>query len=341
MACTHQPKQLIVYARIPIPPSFGLIEWRTNTEGPVETLLLFGLAGFLAQLVDGSLGMGYGTTSSTALVAFGTVPVVAAASVNLAQVGTTLASGVSHWKFRNVDWRTSAILAVPGAVGAVLGASLVSSLPIGFSQAWISTILFLLGLYVLIRFAFLKLAKLITGHRPGPRFLVPVGLVGGFIHSTSGGGWGPVATTTLLSSGRLEARKAVGSVSATEFVVTITASVTFVFTLASRDGMNYLIVVGLLVGGVLAAPIAAWLVRHMPPRVLGAAAGGLIVLTNAWLLLRLVGANSATVISVYVALGALSIVGVAAALHSVLAEKRLRGRIDEASNEERSPTPPN
>lgn len=307
----------------------------------METLLLFALAGFLAQLVDGSLGMGYGTTSSTALVAFGTVPAVAAASVNLAQVGTTLASGVSHWKFRNVDWRTSAILAVPGAIGAVVGASLVSSLPLGFSRAWISTILFLLGLYVLIRFAFLKLAKLITGQRPGPKFLVPVGLIGGFIHSTSGGGWGPVATTTLLSSGRLEARKAVGSVSATEFVVTVTASVTFVFTLAARDGMNYLIVVGLLVGGVLAAPIAAWLVRHMPPRVLGAAAGGLIVLTNAWLLLRLIGAGPGVVIGVYIVLGALSLVGVAAALRSVLAEKRLRERIEDAADDDRSTAPPN
>lgn len=305
----------------------------------MATLVLFGLAGFLAQLVDGSLGMGYGTTSSTTLLAFGTVPAVAAASVNLAQVGTTFASGVSHWKFRNVDWRTSAILAVPGATGAVLGASLVSSLPIGLSQAWTSTILFLLGLYVLIRFAFLRLAKLMTERRPGAKFLVPVGLIGGFVHSTSGGGWGPVATTTLLSSGRLEARKAVGSVSATEFVVTVTASLTFVFTLASRDGMNYLIVVGLLVGGVLAAPIAAWLVRHMPPRVLGAAAGGMILLTNAWLLLRLIGAKPVMIIAVYISLAVLCAAGIAAAVRSVLAEKRLRERI-EASSDDRTRAEP-
>lgn len=309
-----------------------ITRWQTTLKDQMATLLLFGLAGFLAQLVDGSLGMGYGTTSSTMLLAFGTVPAVAAASVNLAEVGTTLASGMSHWKFRNVDWRTCAILAVPGAIGAVLGATVVSSLPISHSQAWISTILFLLGLYVLIRFAFLTLAKSIMGKRPGAKFLVPVGLIGGFVNSTSGGGWGPVATTTLLSSGRLEARKVIGSVSATEFVVTVSASLTFIFTLASRDGMNYLIVVGLLVGGVLAAPIAAWLVRHMPPRVLGAAAGGMIVLTNAWLLLRLIGASHFVVIAVYVLLAALCVAGITAAVRSVLAEKRLRERIESTAD---------
>lgn len=297
----------------------------------MHTLLLFGLAGFLAQLVDGTLGMGYGTTSSTTLLAIGTVPAVAAASVNLAQVGTTLASGVSHWKFRNVDWRTVGILALPGGLGAVIGASVVSSLATGFAQAWISTILLLLGLYVLIRFAFLKLGTLITNRRPGAKFLTPLGLVGGFVHSTSGGGWGPVATTTLLSSGRLEARKVVGSVSAAEFVVTVSASVTFVFTLASRDGMNYLIVAGLLIGGVLAAPIAAWLVRHMPSRVLGAAAGGMIVLTNAWLLLRVFGTSPVVIGAVYVALAALWVAGITAAVRSVLAEKKQREAIEKAT----------
>lgn len=294
----------------------------------MQVLVLFGFAGFLAQLVDGTLGMGYGVTSSTALLAFGIVPAVAAASANLAQVGTTLASGVSHWKFRNVDWRTVGILAVPGGVGAVIGASVVSSMAEGFAGAWISTVLFLLGLYVLIRFAFLKLSKLITDKRPGAKFLAPLGLVGGFVHASSGGGWGPVATTTLLSSGRLEARKVVGSVSAAEFVVTVSASITFFFTLASRDGMNYLIVAGLLIGGVLAAPIAAWLVRHMPPRVLGAGAGGMIVLTNAWLLLRVLGASPAVFVVVYLGLVALWIAGITAAVRSVLAEKALRAAIE-------------
>ncbi|MQA62603.1 MAG: TSUP family transporter [Actinophytocola sp.] len=294
----------------------------------METLVLFGIAGFLAQLVDGTLGMGYGVTSSTTLLAFGTAPAVAAASVNLAQVGTTFASGASHWKFRNVDWRTVGSLALPGALGAIAGATVVSSLAVGFAQVWVSTLLFLLGLYVLIRFAFLKLGKLITDKRPGAKFLGPLGLVGGFIHSSSGGGWGPVATTTLLSSGRLEPRKVIGSVSAAEFAVTVSASITFFFVLAQQDGMNFLIVGGLLIGGVLAAPIAAWLARHMPPRVLGAGAGGMIVLTNAWLLLRVIDATPVVFVTVYLGLVALWITGITAAVRSVLDEKRVRAAIE-------------
>lgn len=294
----------------------------------MQILALFGLAGFLAQLVDGSLGMGYGVTSSTALLAFGTAPAIAAASVNLAQVGTTLASGAAHWKFRNVDWRTVAILALPGGAGAVFGAFAVSAMSGGAAKVWVSAILFVLGLYVLIRFSFLKLGKLITDKRPGAKFLAPLGLVGGFVNSTSGGGWGPVATTTLLSSGRLEPRKVIGSVSASEFVVTVAASITFFFVLANQEGMNYLIVAGLLVGGVLAAPIAAWLARHMPPRVLGAAAGGMIVLTNAWLLLKVLGATPAVFIAVYLGLVALWIGGIIAAVRSVLEEKRIRAAIE-------------
>lgn len=306
----------------------------------METLLLFGIAGFLAQLVDGTLGMGYGVTSSTTLLAFGTAPAVAAASVNLAQLGTTLASGASHWKFRNVDWRTVGILALPGAVGAALGAYVVVSLAIEVAGVWISTLLFVLGLYVLVRFAFLKLGKLITDKRPGAKFLAPLGLLGGFVNASSGGGWGPVATTTLLSSGRLEPRRVIGSVSASEFVVTASASVMFFFVLARQEGMNYLIVAGLLVGGVLAAPIAAWLARHMPPRVLGAAAGGMIVLTNAWLLLRTIGASPTVFVAVYLALVVLWISGISAAVRSVLEEKKVRATIEAgieaAKGEERS-----
>ncbi len=294
----------------------------------MQTLLLFGLAGFLAQLVDGTLGMGYGVTSSTTLLAVGTAPAVAAASVNLAQTGTTLASGVSHWKFRNVDWRTVGILAVPGGLGAVAGASIVVSLSEGAAKAWISAILSLLGLYVLIRFSFLKLGRLITDKRPGAKFLAPLGIVGGFLTSSSGGGWGPVVTTTLLSSGRLEPRKVVGSVGTSEFVVTVSASLTFYFALARQDGMNYLIVAGLLIGGVLAAPFAAWMVRHLPPRVLGAGAGGMIVLTNAWLLLRVFGAGPVVFGTVYLGLVVLWIAGITAAVRSVLAEKRLREVIE-------------
>ncbi|WP_158884317.1 sulfite exporter TauE/SafE family protein [Amycolatopsis anabasis] len=288
----------------------------------MRVLVLFGLAGFLAQLVDGTLGMAFGVTSTTTLVALGTTPAVASAAVHLAEVGTSLASGVAHWRFRNIDWRTVGVLALPGAAGAALGAYVLTSLSTEFAEVWITTILLILGLYVLIRFAFLKLGKLITTKRPGARFLGPLGLIAGFVDATGGGGWGPVATTTLLSSGRLEPRKVVGSVDTSEFIVALAASIGFFFSLSSEQNLNYTVVLGLMAGGVIAAPVAAWLVRHLPPRVLGAAAGGLIVLTNARTLLQAADASTAVFVLAYAAIVLLWVAGLVAAIRSVRAEKR-------------------
>lgn len=287
----------------------------------MHTFVLFGFAGFLAQLVDGTLGMAFGVTSTTTLVAVGTAPAVASAAVHLAEVGTSLASGAAHWRFRNIDWRTVGILAVPGAVGAALGAYALSSLPTDVAAVWITGVLLVLGLYVLVRFAFLRLGKLITSKRPGARFLGPLGLLAGFVDATGGGGWGPVATTTLLSSGRLEPRKVVGSIDTAEFVVALAASIGFLFSLPQRQGLNYTVVAGLLVGGVLAAPLAAWLVRRLPPRILGAAAGGLIVFTNARTLLDAAQVGAVASRAVEVAIVTLWVSGLVAAIRSVRAER--------------------
>ncbi|MBK1782761.1 sulfite exporter TauE/SafE family protein [Prauserella cavernicola] len=289
----------------------------------MQTLLLFGLAGFLAQLVDGSLGMAFGVTATTTLIAVGTVPAVASAAVHLAEVGTSLASGISHWKFRNIDWRTVGILALPGAIGAVLGAYVLTSLSTEGATLWITTILLVLGLYVLIRFAFLKLGKLITSKRPGARMLAPLGLVAGFVDASGGGGWGPVATTTLLSSGRLEPRKVVGSVDTSEFIVALAASIGFLFALSEEDELNYTVVAGLMIGGILAAPLAAWLVRKMPPRILGAAAGGLIVFTNSRTLLSEFDADTTLSTVVLTAVGVLWAIGLTAAIRSIREERRI------------------
>lgn len=293
----------------------------------MHTLVLFGLAGLLAQLVDGSLGMAFGVTATTTLLAIGVTPALASASIHLAEVGTTLAGGIAHWRFNNVDWRTVGLLALPGGIGAVLGAYVLVSLSTDFASVWVAVLLSLLGMYVLIRFAFLKLGKLITTKRPGAKFLGPLGLIAGFIDASGGGGWGPVATSTLLSSGRLEPRKVIGSVSAAEFVVASSASVGFFFALAGK-GMDYSVVLGLLIGGVIAAPVAASIVRFMPPRVLGAAAGGLIVITNARVLLKTAEVSGSTAAAVYVALSALWITGLAVAIRSVLEEKKLRAALD-------------
>jgi uncharacterized membrane protein YfcA len=250
----------------------------------VKTLIVLGVVGAIAQLIDGSLGMAYGVTSTTLLVAAGIAPAAASASVHFAEIGTTLASGVSHHRLGNVDWRIVRILAVPGAIGAFAGATLLSSLPADVAKPVVGAILLSLGLYVLYRFLALG------GRRPEFRgrvrtgFLVPLGLVGGTLDSLGGGGWGPVGTTSLLSSGRVEPRKVVGSIDTSEFVVAVGGSLGFLVGLGAA-GINWGYALALLVGGVLVAPLAAWLVKHLPARVLGTAAGGLIVVTNSRTLL--------------------------------------------------------
>jgi uncharacterized membrane protein YfcA len=248
-------------------------------------LLMLALVGLGAQLVDGSLGMAYGVTSSTLLLAIGTSPAAASATVHLAEIGTTLASGFSHWKFGNIDWKVVWKIGVPGAIGAFAGATFLSSLSTETAAPLMSIILLALGLYILTRFTLFGLRKQNLGKPLRKRFLAPLGLVAGFVDSTGGGGWGPVGTPAILASGRLEPRKTIGSIDASEFLVAVAASVGFFVGIGS-DNIDMLWVAALLIGGVIAAPIAAWLVRFIPPRVLGSAVGGVIILTNTRSLLR-------------------------------------------------------
>ncbi|GAA1437026.1 sulfite exporter TauE/SafE family protein [Mycobacterium cookii] len=254
----------------------------------MRKLIVLGFVGLLAQLIDGSLGMAYGVTSSTLLLAAGVAPAAASAAVHFSELGTSLVSGASHHKFGNVDWRTVSILAVPGFVGAFLGATLLSSMDAAVAKPVVAVILLSLGFYVVYRFLRLGGARPTFKGRPSVAFLAPMGLVAGTLDAVGGGGWGPVGTTSLLSSGRLEPRKVVGSIDTSEFVVAVGASLGFLFGLGSA-GINWGYAGALLVGGVIAAPIAAWLVRHLAARVLGTAAGGLIILTNSKTLLEAVG----------------------------------------------------
>ncbi|HEY8532443.1 MAG TPA: sulfite exporter TauE/SafE family protein [Micromonospora sp.] len=250
----------------------------------MRKLLVLALIGLAAQLVDGALGMAYGVTSSTLLLLAGVAPASASASVHLAEIGTTLASGLSHWRFGNVDWPVVLRIALPGALGAFAGATFLSSLSTEAAAPWMATILLLLGVYLLVRFT----RPFRAPRNPRPLrsgFLAPLGLFAGFIDSTGGGGWGPVATPSLLVSGRLEPRKVVGSVDTSEFLVAIAASIGFLLGLGS-EGFVLPTVLALLIGGLIAAPIAAWLIRIIPAQLLGALVGGLIVLTNARTLMR-------------------------------------------------------
>ncbi|WP_371401182.1 sulfite exporter TauE/SafE family protein [Kribbella sp. NBC_00662] len=266
----------------------------------MRRLILIALLGSIAQLVDGTLGMAYGVTASTALLITGLSPAVASASVHLSEVGTTLASGLSHWRFGNVDWRVVALIGAPGAIGAFAGATFLSSLSTESASLWVAGLLLLLGVYILVRFGTGKVRAVIEG-RPAGKFLGPLGLVAGFIDATGGGGWGPVANSALLSSGKLAPRRAVGSVNAAEFLVSVAASIGFLFGLG-RDSLPYGIVAALLIGGVIAAPIAAWLVSRLATRWLGVAVGLVLILTNARTLLNGLDVTTGPRYAVYAAL---------------------------------------
>ncbi|MEO3820199.1 sulfite exporter TauE/SafE family protein [Plantactinospora sp. B24E8] len=251
----------------------------------MRTLVLLALVGLGAQLVDGSLGMAYGVTSTTLLLAIGTQPAAASAAVHLAEIGTTLASGAAHWRFGNIDPKVVVRIGVPGAIGAFAGATLLSAISTEFAAPVMSLVLLSLGCYILVRFTGFAVPVGNLGKPLRGRFLAPLGLVAGFIDATGGGGWGPVGTPAILASGRLEPRKVIGSVDTSEFLVATAASAGFLVGLGAAD-INLGVVAALLLGGMIAAPVAAYLVRLVPPRILGSAVGGTIIATNSRTLLN-------------------------------------------------------
>ncbi len=247
----------------------------------MKKLIVFAFIGFLAQLIDGALGMAYGVTSSSLLLAFGIAPAVASASVHLSEVVTTAASGVAHIKFGNVDKGMIKKLIIPGSIGAFLGATFLSNIPGELARPYVSIFLLLLGVYVLIRFLFKY--KPIKGKGKSTltrKQSIPLGFIAGFMDATGGGGWGPIATPVLLSKNDMSVRKVVGTVDTSEFAIAIAASVGFFISLGWNQ-VNWFWVVALIIGGVIAAPIAAWLVQKVHPQLMGVLVGGFIIFVNA------------------------------------------------------------
>jgi len=288
-------------------------------------LLLIGLAGFVAQLIDGSLGMGYGVTSTTLLLTIGLTPALASASVHLAEIGTSGVSGASHWRLGNVDFRVLLLLGIPGGFGAFLGAVVLSNLSLDTARPWVSVVLLVLGGVILFRFLHARRTRhapaALHDSQPAPGdpgyeyqpsrlrswLLAPLGIVGGFLDASGGGGWGPVTTSTLMASGRLRPRTVIGTVSGSEFIVSVAASIGFLLSLGT-EGIQWDVVAALLIGGSIAAPISAWLVRKFDDRALGTAVGGLIILINIDRLLLLAGFDAGFVTNVRLIVIALSVI---------------------------------
>jgi uncharacterized membrane protein YfcA len=266
----------------------------------MRSFLLLAVVGLAAQLVDGSLGMAYGVTSQSLLLAVGIAPALASAAVHIAEVGTTAASGVSHWRFDNIDWEKVRPLAIPGAIGAFLGAVVISRfITAEAAEPLVAIFLFSLGVYILARFSFRRRQKPVNVRPISARYLSPLGFVAGFLDAMGGGGWGPISTPTLLSSGRMEPRKIIGTVDTSEFLVALAASIGFLISLSFAD-IPWQVVGALLLGGVIAAPVAAYIVRILPARILGTAVGGVILVTNMKTFLEAIGINGVLAILIYI-----------------------------------------
>jgi uncharacterized protein len=239
----------------------------------------FALAGGLAQLVDGTLGMGFGVTSATVLLALGVAPATASAATHAAKLPTTLISGLSHWKVGNVDRAVFLRVAIPGAVGGFLGAVVLTSISLEAAKSGMAGLLLFFGLVILVRFGFgLRIIPVPKGGHTA-KWLSPIGLLGGFVDATGGGGWGPVVTPSLMTVTSHEPRKVVGTTNAAEFAVAVSVSLGFITGAAHQD-IPWIPVLGLVIGGVIVAPIAARLAGRLPHAPMGVMVGGLIILVN-------------------------------------------------------------
>ncbi len=241
----------------------------------LAALLPYLLVGFAAQIVDGALGMAYGVISTTLLVSvLGVAPATASAGVHLAEVFTTGASGLSHAFLRNIDWRLFFRLLVPGIIGGLAGVYLLTHIDAGHAKPFVMTYLAAIGLLLLYRAWRFPVPRI-----ENPRLVAPLGLVGGFLDASGGGGWGPVVTSNLMLQGS-DVRTTVGTVNAVEFFLTV--SISAGFFISSGFTAFTVATLGLLIGGVVAAPAAAFAARYVKPRVLLGLVGLVLTLTSGW-----------------------------------------------------------
>ena len=231
---------------------------------------LYVLAGFVAQLIDGALGMAYGVSASSLLSVFGVSPQVVSATVHAAECFTTGASGISHHAFGNVDKVLFRRLLIPAVIGAVVGADILTSIDGKVLKPYISIYLVVMGIVIIAK-AFTRVPpRKVTTH------LAPLGFFGALVDAMCGGGWGPIVASNLIIRGN-DTRITVGSVNAVEFFVTLAASITFFLTIGLT---HWNIILALAIGGVIAAPLAAWAAKHIPHKPFMVIVGLLIVVIN-------------------------------------------------------------
>lgn len=242
--------------------------------------LLFFLVGMAAQLVDGALGMAFGVTATSVLLSFGVAPAQASAMVHIAEMFTTAASGASHWAQRNIDWSIVRRLAIPGMIGGAIGATLLSNIDGKVIAPFVMVYLAVMGVLILLK-AIWSLVRI----EPSWRGMPVVGFIGGLLDAIGGGGWGPIVTSTLIGGGH-SPRMVIGSVNLTEFLVTVVTSAAFAVSLGVMD---ILPVLPFILGGLIVAPFAGYLVKVIPARIMMLAVGLLVLGLSLRSLLKLAG----------------------------------------------------
>jgi len=252
----------------------------------LTALIIFLVIGFFAQFIDGTVGMGYGAFSASILIGIGIVPALASASIHTAEIFTTLISGVSHWRFGNVKREWLLLLVIPGAVGGALGAYFLASLPGNVMKPFIAGFLLIMGVLILFRFARPKketsnsrLSTALSNPKISKQRIGILGFIAAFFDAVGGGGWGPIATPGLILTENTEPRKVIGTVNMAEFFITIVIAATFFITLGTEE-YDWSMIGMLLVGGVIAAPLAAYLCKKLPARILGIIVGTALILYN-------------------------------------------------------------
>lgn len=248
----------------------------------MQQLLLFIVLGFCAEMIDGTAGMAYGVSSNTFLRTAGVPSAVSSACVHAAEMFTTLAAGISHWRMGNVDKHLFKMLLIAGIPGGILGAWVLASFESTALDVAIDLYLIVMGIVILVKGIRMKR----TERDFGP-YAYPLGFVGGFSDALGGGGWGPVVTSTLLASDH-EPRVSIGTVNAAEFFVTVAETTTFV-VLVDSFIQYWVIVLGLIIGGVVAAPIAARLTKRIPVRAILLFVGVLVIALNSYKLVSALG----------------------------------------------------
>lgn len=223
-----------------------------------EEIILFIIIGFIAQMIDGALGMAYGVTSNSFLLAIGISPAPASAAVHTSEIFTSGVSGFSHFHFRNIDMTIFRKLVITGVIGGIIGAYLLISLPADFIKPFVAIYLLITGISIILK------ARSKHNIKKDTTKLLPLGAIGGFFDAIGGGGWGPIVTSTLISKGN-NPKHSIGTTNLAEFFVTIAQVATFIATIGL---VHWNVIIGLIIGGVIAAPFAAYTCGKLPNRLI-------------------------------------------------------------------------